>query len=116
MSQPGGPRPASKGGQAGGPQSWGGGQGGSELLVDKLGGNIQQASEVDTRQGEDLLEQAGKVLVEGGNVLRIEASPKVWKKVAKAETYPVGNVAGRPPPPPDGGRPVWPAGPQHKPV
>jgi hypothetical protein len=74
----------------------GGGLSGSKLPITELGRDIQQGSRVDSRQGEDLLQEAGKVLVEGGNVLSMEASPQVRKKMAKAEPHPVGNVAGGP--------------------
>jgi hypothetical protein len=76
-----------------------GGQSGSKLSIDELGGDVQQGSRIYPRQGEHLLQEAGEVLVEGGNVLGMEASPQIRKKMAEAKPHPVGDVASRPAPP-----------------
>jgi hypothetical protein len=74
----------------------GGGKSGSKLSINELGRDIQQGCRVDTRQGENLLQEAGKVLVKGGNVLSVEAGPQVRKKMAKPEPDPIGDVASGP--------------------
>jgi hypothetical protein len=89
-------QPPGKVGQAGLNLGGGGGQSGSKLPINEPGRDIQQGCRVDSRQGEDLLQEAGEVLVKGGNVLSMEASPQIRKEVAKAEPHPIGNVAGGP--------------------
>jgi hypothetical protein len=75
------------------------GQSGSKLPVDEFGGDIQQGGGIHARQGEHLLQEAGEVFVERGNVLGMEASPQIRKKMAEAEPHPVGNMASGSAPP-----------------
>ena len=75
------------------------GQSGSKLPIDEFGGDIQQGGSIHARQGEHLLQEAGEALVERGNVLGMEASPQIRKKMAEAKPHPVGNVASGSAPP-----------------
>ncbi len=63
--------------------------------VGELGGDINQGSSVNTRKGENFLQQLIKALLEGQDFLHMETSPKLREVAAEMETLPVSNVVGQ---------------------
>ncbi len=77
----------------------GGGQSGGKLPIDEFGRDIQQSGGIHARQGEHFHQEASEVLLKRGNVLGMEASPQIRKKVAEAKPHTVGNMASGSAPP-----------------
>ncbi len=75
------------------------GKGGGEVGIEALGGDLGEAANRDAGEGKDLSEKHGEVPIHRRNGLRVEASTKLRQKRPQSETDPVGQAAGRAPPP-----------------